>query len=220
MILPDLETEIDEAIVFDRQIVAAAHAAVLENNALVFHFGQVLEFEGFELTDQDLGLLNPVIIDFVPILIVVAGPFHKQRNTGFNLLGIGNTDRGNINVAVDNTVINTLGRRHHKNPGIVLGKGQIPGFVPNQVKRTMGFRIVEAVVIPQLPAFIFVALLIISRKLVVVRIHPLPTLGPFNFWHLMRIQKLLGHNLPPPCGKCYVFIPAMDHYQPNRKFTG
>ncbi len=115
MVLPDFKPHIDQVVILDREIITTAHAAMFKNHTLIFHFGQVFKFNRFEFFNQLFGFFNPVTINFIPVFVVVARPFHEERNPGLNLFGVGNTYWCDVDMAINDAMIDAFGRWYHEN---------------------------------------------------------------------------------------------------------
>ena len=59
----------------------------------------------------------------------------------------------NIQIAPDNPLGDALGRRDAEHAGGVLGQGDLPRFLENQVQRRQGFGGVDFVLVPELAFF-------------------------------------------------------------------
>ena len=68
-------------------------------------------------------LLFPLIMEAIPILVIIAGPLHEKLDSAGDRARIGHRDRGDVDIAVNNAVIDSQGRRNDENPGIVLRQG-------------------------------------------------------------------------------------------------
>ena len=81
----------------------------------VLHLRQGGDIKRLEVGDDLFHLLLPLIVEFVPVFVVVSRALHEQGHAAADLLGIGHRDRRDVDVAVDDPMVDTQGRRDHEN---------------------------------------------------------------------------------------------------------
>ena len=73
MVVRHLLHVFDQPVVGGQEVEAGAKAPMREDRIERLEFGQVFDLEFLQAPDAVLGLGDPLLVDLVPVLVVVAG---------------------------------------------------------------------------------------------------------------------------------------------------
>ena len=111
MVLEDAVDSLEEAVVGVQERVARPEPVTVQDDRLVLDFGHLRDLEPGELRRGCLDLLQPALVQLIPVLVVVAGPPREQLRPVFECRLVGDRVRTEIDVAVKNPALETQGTR-------------------------------------------------------------------------------------------------------------
>ena len=191
MVLPQLQGQVDQAVVAALELEARAHAAALGDHGQVLLVGQRLEAERLHLADQPADLAHPLLVQRRPVLEVEAGPLQEVGDPGLDLGRVGDPDRGQVGVAVEHPEVDPEGRRDQVVAGVVLrqrGQGElVEGGVPGAHDR----RPVDPVLEPEHRVLVLAP---VGRERQRVGVQLLPPLGPRRGLDLEGAREPVRHG--------------------------
>ncbi len=193
MVLPQGEAEIEQPVVGGKELVARALAGPGGDDLPVLHRRERREPQLGHLLHQVTDLSEPVVVQPVPVAEVEPGPVHEQGDASLDLLGRGR-DGAEVHVAVEDAVVDAVGRRDHVVPGVVLRERRERELEEGGVPRGQGLGPVDAVVEPEAAVFVVPAFLGEQGR---VGVEPLPPLGPRRGLDLEGAGESVGHGRPP-----------------------
>jgi len=189
VVLP--EPEVEQPVVGRQQVAARAHASPGRNDLEVLHLRQRLDLQLGHLLDEFPDLDQPVVVEPVPVAEVEASPLHEQRDPPLDLFR--RCRHGTeVDVAVEDAVVDTEGRRDHVVPGVVLRQGRDRELKEGGVPRGQRLGPVNAVLKPEAALLVVPTVLGEQRR---VRVELLPALRPGRRLDLERAGETVGHRM-------------------------
>ena len=99
-----------------KERVARSEPAAIRNDRLVLDLGHLRDFEPGELSRRRFDLLEPTLVQLVPVLVVMAGPPWEQLRPAFECRLVGDRVRTEIDVAVQESALDAEGTRVDEEP--------------------------------------------------------------------------------------------------------
>ena len=174
MVVRHLLHVLDEAVVVREQVEARGQPAVRLDDRERLDLGQVVEVDGLEPLDAVLGLGDPLLVDRVPVVVVVAGALGEELRPLRDQVRIGDRVRADVEVAVDDPLVDAQGGRDHVHARPEHVQGDPPALGHDRVEGVDRLGVVHPLEEPEL------ALLELAARLaeeVVVRVEPAPVLS-------------------------------------------
>ena len=138
VVLEDAIDALEQAVVRLKQRVARSEAARLEHDRLILELQQIGHDEPLELARSGLDLLDPALVQLVPVAVVVAAASREQLRPPGERRFVGHRVRGDVDVAVEDTGLDAERGRHHEQARAGLVEGE-NGVTPRQrVEREEG----------------------------------------------------------------------------------
>jgi hypothetical protein len=120
VLLPKLEVQQYEFVEVLVKLGAALRVAeVFEDHFIVLELWKVVELYGLHLLDDLLSVDFPLLEDPVPILIIIAGAPHEVLRSPFYLLRVGDRNRSDVEVPVEDPVRYAERRGNDERPRVV-----------------------------------------------------------------------------------------------------
>ena len=91
--------------------VARSEPAAIRDDRLVLDLGHLRDLEPGELRRGGLDLLQPALVQLVPVLVVMAGPPREQLRPAFECRLVGDRVRTEVDVAVQESALVAEGGR-------------------------------------------------------------------------------------------------------------
>ena len=150
-----------------------------------------------ELADHDLGLVDPLGLDRVPVGEVVAGALHEVLHTSRNLRWIGDGDRRQEEVAVEDADVDAHRRRDDVVPAVVRTERGERVLDQAGVERRHHRRQVDGVAEPEHRLVVRLPRLAEQQVVVVQILQPSAPGGVAD--GKRAVETILGHGGSPSC---------------------
>ena len=166
----------------------------LEHGDVGLPLGERLEAHRLQALDTVGRLRNPLVVDLVPVLEVVARSLEEDRLLGGDLLSVFDHVWAQVEVAVHDAVLDAERSRELPDPRGVLVQGDEPALRHHEVEGVERLGVVHLVEEPEL---LLVPLPHLVAEQQVFRVHGLPALSTRRSRDLVRILELTLRGHPP-----------------------
>ena len=188
---------LEQAAVGREQVEGGHEPTPLDHEPFVLDLGQAGDLDCDQPLNAILGLHDPLVVEAVPVLVVVAGPLHEVGHPLLDHLRIGDRVRADVEVAVYEPLVDAERRRDHPDPCRVLVEGDPPALGHDRVERVDRLGVVHAVEEPEFPVLELPPLL---AERVVVGVEAAPVLGAWWCLDLEGAREAPGFTHGPTFG--------------------